>query len=313
MKHDPQTISQILEKVSFGYWIISGVSLFMFVGIITFVIFCLVKYRRSVHKTPAQIEGNLLLELTWTLIPTVIVMGFFFQGWDTFNAMRDVPDDAMEITVYGRMWSWSYEYPNGYQTDILVLPQNRPVKLNLSSEDVIHSFYIPAFRTKEDVVPGLPTYLSFTADKTGEFDVFCAEFCGRLHSQMLSKIRVVPEEEWNEFVKNSDAEIAALAGDDIESRMKRAQSLIKRKGCVTCHSLDGTPRVGPSFKDVFGTKRIIERGGTETEILVDESYLKKAIQDPKSEIVKGYDPLMPKVDLSDNEIDLIVELIKKGI
>jgi cytochrome c oxidase subunit 2 len=298
---------------------ITAVSVFFLVGITAVMVFFTVRYSRRRNPEPEDVHGHTVLEIVWTVIPTLLAFGMFWYGWVGYQYMKDVPDDAMEVTVTGRMWSWLYEYENGVQTDILNVPVNQPVKLNMKSVDVIHSFYIPAFKVKQDVVPGIDgLYLWFTAREEGEYDVFCAEYCGLQHSSMLSTVAVMGREKfdaWYEAEGRQQASMqAALAegednGDALVSIGKR---LSATKGCVACHSSDGTRLVGPSFKGVYGLREIVTRDGEEYEITVDEDYLRRSIREPNAEIVKGYQALMPPTDglVTDDEIEALIAYIK---
>jgi cytochrome c oxidase subunit 2 len=178
---------------------IVGISVLLLALITVLMIYFVVRYGRKRHPEAVDIEGNTLLEIVWTIIPTALVLAMFYYGWIGFKAMRDVPDDAMNVSVTGQMWFWKFEYKNGRQTDSLHVPVGKPVKLNIESLDVIHSLYIPAFRIKEDAVPGAETYLWFVAENEGDFDIFCAEYCGTGHSSMNSKVIAHPEEEFRRW------------------------------------------------------------------------------------------------------------------
>ena len=217
--------------------------------------------------------------------------------------MRQVPSGAMEITAYAQMWKFSYEYPDGRITDTLVVPIGKPVKLNLVSRDVLHSFYVPAFRLKEDMVPGKENnFLWFEATKLGRFDVLCAEYCGQLHSFMLSSVTVVTDsqyEEWLTRVVDVSDEHPGL-------------SLLKQNACLTCHSQDGSKIIGPSFKGLYGRSEVVETAAGDQEIVVDDAYIVRSIRQPNDEIVKGYmKGLMVAYDhLSDEQIGSIIDYIK---
>jgi cytochrome c oxidase subunit 2 len=183
------------------------------------------------------------------------------------------------------------------------VPLNKPVKLNLSSRDVIHSLYIPAFRIKEDVVPGKNNYMWFTAQEEGEYDIFCAELCGDRHSFMLSKVRVLPEADYN----------AWLAASDVPAGEHPGLTLMKQNACITCHSQDGSRIVGPSFKGIFGKKEIVIAEGVEKEVTVDETYIKRSIYEPNAEVVKSFNPgLMTsyKDKLTDEDVQKIIDYMK---
>ncbi|TKB06474.1 cytochrome c oxidase subunit II [Desulforhopalus sp. IMCC35007] len=188
-----------------AFWYIFGVSLILLIGITAVMIYFVVRYRRSKNPVPSDIRGDWKLELIWSIIPTFIALSMFWIGWSSYTGLRNVPDDAIEVEVLGQMFSWIFIYDNDKETENeLVVPVNTPVKLNIESLDVIHSFFIPAFRVKVDAVKGLPTYLTFTPKEEGEFDIFCAEYCGTDHSYMTAKLRVVPNEEYEEWLEEEE-------------------------------------------------------------------------------------------------------------
>ncbi len=263
------------------------------------------KYRHTGKeiKTPGVSE-NLTLEFTWTIIPIIMVIVVFFWGFNVFMKMNIVPRDAYEIKVTGQKWFWSFDYPNGNSTvNELVIPEDKAVKLLMSSRDVIHSFFVPEFRVKMDVVPNRYSVIWFKALNPGTYNLFCTEFCGKGHSEMLGKVRVVTEREFEEWV-----EAGAGGGEGIPPSEYGAQ-LYKAKACNTCHSVDGSRVVGPSFKADFGGSRIIEGGQT---VVIDENYIRESILNPQAKIAAGYDPVMPTYQgiLKDKQIDALIAYIK---
>jgi cytochrome c oxidase subunit II len=195
--------SDIVREVDRALWLIGGVSVVMLGGITLAMVMFAVKYRRGKIRTTSQIEGHMWLEVTWVVIPTIIVTWMFFVGYRGFALMRSVPPDAMVVEVTGRQWMWSFHYPEEkLDTAEMVVPVGKPVKVELTSppDDVIHSFFIPDFRVKEDAVPGRHSYLWFEADREGDYNIFCAEFCGKDHSKMLSVLRVVSPRGYDEWV-----------------------------------------------------------------------------------------------------------------
>jgi cytochrome c oxidase subunit 2 len=217
--------------------------------------------------------------------------------------MRRVPADAIPVKAYGQMWSWSFEYSNGKKSAELVVPLNKPVKLDLISKDVNHSLYIPAFRIKEDVIPGRNNYMWFKALQEGEYDIFCSEYCGERHSYMLSKVRVIPEAEY----------LAWLEKSDIPADEPPGLTLMKQNACITCHSLDGSKIVGPSFKGIYGEKVTVTTDSGEKEVTVDDEYIRRSIYEPGAEIVKGFNKglmISYKDKLKDEDIKSITDYIK---
>ena len=180
-------------------------SLVLLFGITAVMIFFVFRYRRSQHPVPADIRDNWKLETIWTIIPTFIALSMFWVGWDSYTALRNVPSGAVEVQALGQMFSWIFVYDNDKETENeLVVPANRPIKVNIESLDVLHSFFIPAFRVKADAVKGYPTYVWFRTGDPDEYNIFCAEYCGTDHSKMLGKLRVVSMEEYEEWLEEED-------------------------------------------------------------------------------------------------------------
>lgn len=266
------------------------------------MIFFVIRYSSKKNARAEQIEGNIFLEITWIVIPTLLVLLMFYFGWRSFASIREVPEEVMTVKVVARQWSWLFEYENGKRADVLRAPVAKPVKLMLTSEDVLHSFYVPAFRIKEDCVPGMETYLWFTATKTGSYDIFCAEYCGLGHSDMLSKVIVMEDKEFEAWYAEAEEE---------KKDMDRVIRILEEKGCLGCHSTDGSKKIGPTFKGIFGRKVTVITDDGEKTITADEDYLEKSIKDPAAEIVKGYQPIMPELELTGEELILIIDYLKQ--
>lgn len=196
--------SNIAAQVGNVFLFILGISVVLLILITFLMVYFVIKYNRKKNVTPANTKGNIPLEIIWSVVPAILVMAMFYYGWTSYKVMREVPKDAMEVKVTGVRWQWIFEYANGNIADELRVPLGKSVKLVLSSppNDVIHSFYVPAFRIKEDVVPGMTTYLWFNPTELGEYDVFCAEYCGVDHSKMLSKVMVMPEAEFQRWYES---------------------------------------------------------------------------------------------------------------
>jgi cytochrome c oxidase subunit 2 len=284
------------------------ISVVLLVAITCTMIYFVIKYNRKKNPIPENIESNLLLEITWIVIPTALVLGMFYYGWSGFKFMRTVPGDAMTVKATGRMWSWQFEYDNGIKSGELKVPIGRPVRLLITSQDVLHSLFIPAFRIKEAAVPGMETYLWFLPEKAGEFDLFCSEYCGVNHFSMVSKVIVTGEDEFTAWYKE-EGKPKAATGEGSEAQ---GDQLLEDKGCIGCHSVDGTIEVGPSFKGLFNRKVIVLTKGKEREVIADESYIKNSILHPEADIVKGFDDIMPSQEgnVTNEEIDLIIGYLK---
>lgn len=183
---------------------ITGLSLILLIGITILMVYFVFRYHRKRGHKPVDIHGNALLETAWIVIPTIIVMTMFYSGYVGFQGSRTIPEGAFTVNVTARMWAWDFTYPNNIKTDTLFVPVNTPVKLNMVSADVNHSLYIPAFRIKEDVIMGRNTYLGFTAENLGSFDIACAEYCGLQHSQMYTKLVVLPQETFDKWYNKNN-------------------------------------------------------------------------------------------------------------
>lgn len=294
--------SNFVEGVDLSFAIILGMSVFFLVGITTVMIWFVIKYNRKRNPKATQIEGNNKLEVIWTVIPTILVLIMFYYGWMGYKPMREIPEDAILVKAYAQMWSWSFSYPNGKVSDTLVVPVDDPVKLDLISRDVIHSLYIPAFRIKEDVVPGKDNKMWFVAQETGKYDIFCAEYCGDRHSYMLSKVVALPKAEYEKWYNDTTA-----------SKDPAGLQVLKKNACLSCHSIDGSKIVGPTFKALWGKEEVILSGKTEKTQKVDEEYIKKSLYDPGSDVVKGYPAgvmISYKESITEDEINDIIEYLK---
>ena len=287
------------------FFFILWLSVAFFVLIVGLMVLFVVRYRRRAGRTApdASPSHNTALELTWTIIPLILVIVIFAWGFKVFMDMSTPPGNAYEVLVTGQKWKWLFTYPNGHVDENLHVPVDTPVRLVMTSEDVIHSFYVPAFRMKKDVVPGRYTKAWFRANKTGEYQVYCAEYCGTSHSDMLSMV-VVHEpgglESWLEKAA------------DFLNTMSPAEAgakLVAQRGCAQCHSVDGRGGIGPSLKGVFGHQVQLVSG---PPLVADEDYIRESILEPQARVVAGYQPVMPtyKGRLKDAEITAIIEYLK---
>ncbi len=297
--------SNLAEGVDRAFMFIIIISFIFTIAIVGLIIYILVHFSRKKNKNPQQFSGNVPLEVVWTVIPLILVIIMFYYGWVGFAPMRKVPDNAMQVKAIGRMWSWSFDYGNGKISKDLVVPLERNVKLNLFSEDVNHGLFIPAFRVKEDVIPSYNNYLWFRAITKGKFDIFCTEYCGLAHSGMTAKVIVVDSLEFDKWLSELKS-----TGDTPEHP---GMAIIKANACITCHSLDGTKVIGPSFKDLYGAKRMVVTAQGEKEVEANDDYLRRSITDPNFEVVKGFNKgLMQsyKDVLKAEDIDKIVDYFK---
>jgi cytochrome c oxidase subunit 2 len=300
----PEVASTVADKVDAISHFIFLVSAFFFVLIVALMLYFIVKYKRKTNNdVTSPIDHNLKLEIVWTAIPLALLMIMFVWGFQVYLEMSIPPRGSMEIKVTGQKWFWTFDYPNGANSpNELVVPVGTPIKTIFSSKDVLHSFYVPAFRTKMDVLPNRYTVSWFEATKTGEFPIYCTEFCGTGHSSMLAKVRVVSKEEFNTWLDQ-----AGSGGDGIAPEVY-GEKLYKKFACNTCHSTDGSKIVGPSWKGIYGTKKNTSAGA----VTVDENYIRESILNPTAKVVAGYQPSMPSYQgiLKDKDIDAIIAYIK---
>lgn len=303
--------SSVSEKVDAVFLYISALTIAFLVFITALMIYFVVRYRRTRNAQGVDIHNNHLLEALWTGIPLILFLTMFYYGWTNYRYLREVPRDAMVIQVTGRQWAWSFTYPNGRQTSELFVAKDRPIRLDLKSLDVLHGFFIPAFRIKADVVPGKPSYTWFQATQLGDFDVECTVMCGVNHSYMLSKVHVIPEERFAKwyFGDSSDPPLAEAETNTVPDP-HRGERAFKLKGCVSCHTNDGSKLVGPTWKGLFGSEVTVLVAGQEVKVTADEDYLRRSIHHPPKEVVKGFEPQMPKVDLKDGDVADLIAYIK---
>lgn len=302
----PPQSSTIASDVDalFNFVLFSSIVFFLIVvlGAAYFVI----RYRRKARiELSTGPSHNTKLEILWTVIPTILVLIVFAWGFKTFLKMNIVPADAIEIKVTGQKWFWTFDYiESGINTmNELVVPIDKPIQLTMSSRDVIHSFFVPGFRVKMDVLPNRYSVTWFEATQKGVFDLFCAEYCGTGHSEMIGKVKVLGEREYYEWLESSSSVGEGLTLPEFGAK------LYQSKACITCHSINGNPLVGPSFKGRYGTQKPMASG---SNVLIDDNYMRESILNPNAKQVQGFQPVMPSYQglLKDKEIDALVEYIK---
>jgi len=279
---NPQPLITTTEAVDKAFYVIFGISGVALLGITIAMVYLVWRYNRKREPVPiSQKDHNVWLEITWTIIPSILVMVMFWYGWEGYLSIRRIPDNAIPVHATARMWSWLFTYENGKTADKLYVPVGQPVKVLLTAEDVLHSFYVPAFRIKRDTVPGMDNYVWFVADRPGSYDLFCAEYCGVGHSAMITTVEAIPSAEFSAWLADKPA--VADAG----------KTLLQKHGCLGCHSLDGSQLVGPSFQGIGGRQVVVTSNGETRTLISDRDYLKKAILEPGAEIVEGYPAAMP--------------------
>ncbi len=298
----PEQASTIAGSVDSLYLYILAITVFFTAAIYALAIIFTVKYRRRTpDEIPAAIHGNLTLEITWTIIPLLISMTIFV--WATLLGFKiwRAPQDAQEIFVVGKQWMWKIQHPTGQrEINELHIPAGKPIRLKMTSEDVIHSFYIPAFRTKMDVIPGRYTSSWFEATKPGKYHLFCAEYCGTKHSGMIGYVYVLSQEDYQAWLENGTvASTPVSVSGDV---------LFKNLRCTTCHT-GASGALGPNLAGIFGKNVQLADGST---VKVDEKYIRESILKPTAKTVAGYAPLMPSFQgqVTEEQIIQIIQYIK---
>jgi cytochrome c oxidase subunit II len=301
--------SNFVTGVDKAFFVILGISFVFLIGLTFTMLYFIYKYNNKKNPHATQIKGSTKLEIIWTVIPTILVLIMFYYGWAGWAPMKTAPKDSFHIKVTGRMWNYTFEYENGKKTDTLFVPMNKPVKLSLISLDVIHGFYIPAFRIKEDVVPGREKMAWFVAQKEGLFELFCSEYCGMNHSYMYTYIKAMPEQKFNAWYVDTTKHVEVA----VDSPTASGKRIMKNIGCFACHTVDGTKLVGPSFKGVYGSKQIVITGREEHEVTADDEYIKRSVYDPNADVVKGFNKglmLSYTGQLSEADVKQITEYLK---
>ena len=301
----PTAATAVAQRVSnlYSFLLISStISCLILIG---GMIYFAIKYKRKTDNdvTP-RITHNNFLEFLWSFIPLVFFLFCFAWGWSVYHDLRKMPENALEINIFAKQWAWEMQYKSGVATsNLMVVPVDTDVKLLMTSKDVIHSFYVPSFRIKQDVVPGRYTMLWFHAEKMGEFHIFCAEYCGTSHSGMLGTLKVVSREDYDKWLENeSQVRTLPLA--------ERGAKLFQIKAFSSCHSnADKTVKVGPALFHKFGTQEQTTTG----PVNVDESYVRESILNLTAKIVKGFNTnIMPAFQgqLSEVELSALIEYVK---
>lgn len=286
------------------YMFLVYLSIFFFVLVAGLAIWSVVRYRRRAGVTTPHTTDHMGLELTWSVIPLIIVLGVFFWGMRGYMNATTAPGNALEITVTAKKWVWQFEYPDGTRTlNEVHIPVGKPVRFVMGSEDVIHDFYVPTMRVKQDVVPGRYTDVWFTPEKEGLHRVACAEYCGKGHSDMAAKIFVDNPDKFKKWMEEG--------GDEWKTMTPQAYGalLYESKGCSTCHSVDGTRGQGPTWKGLFGK---MEKFSDGKEYKADENYLRESMMLPQAKIVAGFEPIMPTYQglLREREINALIQYMK---
>ncbi len=295
----PPQASSLARRIDTLHYVVIGTAFAVAAAVFLLVVYFLVRYREQPGvRVRAKVPRNVEIGLAAITLATFI--GFWVVGFGQYREIRHVDPDAMRIYIVAKQWMWEAVYPDGtaVQDDIRV-PVGRPVVLVMTSRDVIHSFFVPSFRLKQDVVPGRMTTLQITATEAGEFDILCAEYCGTGHSRMRGRVIALSPPDYATWLESHATPDLAAAGE----------KLAAEKGCLRCHTVDGTPHLGPTWRGLYGSHVELSDG---TTVTADEAYLTESMMDPLAKIVRGFQPIMPSYlgQLSGPEAAAIVEFIR---
>lgn len=294
----PDAITAVASEVDALFMFVLITSTILFVAVVVSTVYLAIRYRRrSDEYVPPETHENKWLEAVWIVLPTILVMIVFIWGFNVFITLNTPPPDSYQVQVRGKQWYWEFEYPNGVSTaNDLYVPVNTPVKLMMSSEDVIHSFFVPEFRIKQDVIPNRYTSVWFEAEKTGEYQIYCTEYCGTQHSAMLGTVHVVTREEFDDWLEQQNQDLPPV---------ELGERVFTQYNCGVCHAINGTRVVGPPLNGIAGTMRDLDDG---TSVLADDNYLRESIVNPGAAVVLGYPNAMPATfgSLSAKQIDGVI-------
>lgn len=317
----PEQASAYARQVDALHYFVVTVTMMGFVGVALAVLYFAIRYRRrrQGEATP-HVEPRPIHEVLFVGGPLALFLLWFAIGYPLFVRLQTPPREAMDVYVMAKKWMWKFSYPGGPSgVDTLYLPAGRPVRLLLTSRDVIHSFYLPAFRIKQDAVPGRYAQTWLQADRPGRYEIFCAEYCGVGHSAMLGRVVVMAPAAFDEWLSESRrtpvAEVAAVQdfvqedSSPVTTLVDQGRKLSSTYGCFECHTVDGTPHIGPTWLDLYLRRDPLEDG---TTVVADEAYLTESMMDPRAKVVKGFKDVMPTFQgrIPGPEIAAIVEFIK---
>ena len=302
----PEGATDWAEKVDWINNWISVVSAFCTFAITGVMIYFAIKYKdKGDGKATSFVSHNSTIETIWTVVPTVVCLYVFAYGFILYKEMREPPSNAMEVEVIGRKWSWEFKYTTGKKSSDLIVPLGKPVRLIMTSQDTLHSLFIPAMRVKEDIRNGSYSYMWFTPNKTGEFHIFCAEYCGTMHSGMRAKLKIVSTAQFQDFLDDRKQGVVV----DLPPA-ELGKQLFTQKGCTACHNVTADRLVGPGLKGLFQSK---ERSCTDgTTVAVDENYVRTSILNSNAKIVNGFAPAMPIFEgqLTEDELSALIAYLK---
>lgn len=337
----PKSASSFSDQVDSTYHLVLGICYFFLIPITILIVYFMFRYRKPRGaRAESQVSHNTKLELTWSILPSVLLVWIFIKGAVGFIDQRSIPEGATELSLSAFKWNWAVDYGGGMISPELHVVKDQPTKLVMRSQDVIHSFFVPAFRVKRDVVPNRyheiwfkptvatgkvsdeelaeakrdaeenhggvfnPNLYHFTAEGYRFYDLYCAEYCGTDHSKMQTQVVVhETQEELDAWIKKNSGR------GEGQSREEYGKLLYERRGCGSCHSVDGAARVGPTFQGMFGSERRFVDGAA---VVADANYVRESILDPKAHVVEGFSPVMPsyKGQLSDDDVDSLVAYLR---
>jgi cytochrome c oxidase subunit 2 len=315
--------TEVAAKYDLLYAFLFWLSVFFFILVVGGMIYLAVKYRAGREGKTKYITDSHLLEATWTIIPTILLMVIFVWGYFVYVDMIHAPSNALEVRVIGKQWNWTYQYEDGRTTSNLFVPANRAVKLIMTSEDVLHSYFIPNFRVKQDVVPGMYTSVWFNTSIPGKHHVFCAEYCGADHSRMESKVVVLTEDQWKDFQRGREIDLKSLpvigVGEDQlnlvaaaaqpgTTMAQKGQAIFERQ-CTACHTAGKNKLIGPGLAGLYGSKVELVDG---SKVTADDNYIRESIENPNAKITKGFPPAMTpfKGLINDQDMGALIAYIR---
>ena len=300
----PKAVNAAADGSDVMFYAVLGLSFFFFFAIAAAVIGMVIKYRhRPGHKAMPSSAHNDAMEITWTVIPTIICVFLFIYGWRSYLTLQTAPTKAVEVQVQAWRWQWEFKHANGVTDENLHVPVDTDVRMVMTARDVLHSFFVPVMRVKQDLVPRRYTYAWFHATKPGVYRMYCTEYCGQRHSQMSRRVIVHEPGGYERYLADKSALQNSLSGPAL------GEQLYKAKGCAGCHSIDGGAGAGPTWKGVFGHEVELADG---SKVLGDETYLRSSILAPQKQLVKGFGPSMPSYEgqLTEKEISGLIEFMK---
>ncbi len=302
----PDGASTLSSEIDSLFHFVNWASIILFVGVVVAIAYLAYRYRRRPGgPAPMRVKPNKMVEISWVVLPTILVLIVFNWGFRLFVEQSVAPPNAYEVYVRGAMWKWDFEYPTGaVTTNELHVPVDRPVRLVMSSADVLHSFFVPAFRVKQDVLPKRYSAVWFEATRVDTFQVFCTEYCGMGHSVMLASVITHSQGDF-------EAWLASAGVDEDTPLPELGAQLYQQQACIGCHTLDGTEIIGPTFAGLYGKTETLDDGST---VVVDDDYLRESIVDPNAKIVQGYANVpMPAgyTGLSERQLSALIAFIRE--